>query len=123
MTSHRTATNVLIAVPAFLLVSSWQPCGAQVCAFHELEKLTADDGGPDDQFGVSVSMNDNRVAIGAKGNEAVYVFRSQAKGTPSFPFDDSWVLEDKIVNPNPGNDEFSSYLSQWLGRASQPRIA
>lgn len=43
-------------------------------ALVQRAKLTASDGGADDQFGVAVAILDNRIVVGGGGSGAVYVF-------------------------------------------------
>jgi hypothetical protein len=68
------------------------------------DKLLPSDGGSEDAFGHSVSINGERVIIGAHGDNDVgsdsgsaYVFRRDDSGTPLDPSDDVWVQEDKLT--------------------------
>ncbi len=50
--------------------------------------LEASDGNEDDNFGASVSISGNVIAVGSSGNDAVYVFRHNGL---------QWVEEDKLT--------------------------
>ncbi len=55
-------------------------------AWGEADKLTASDGGADDRFGVSISMSDDTLAVGAPNHNgaagAAYLFEPSAPSAP-----------------------------------------
>ncbi len=62
--------------------------------WSEVTKLTAIDGGSDDNFGWAVSISENTIAIGAHGSYAssVYLFEKNATGI--------WVEKQKLAHPD-----------------------
>ncbi len=73
--------------------------------------LIASDAAPDDEFGTAVSIDGDRVIVGASENDdacrdepdeacdsgSAYVFRRDDNGTPLDPGDDRWVEEAKLT--------------------------
>jgi hypothetical protein len=74
------------------------------------QKITAADASAGDEFGISVSIDGDRIAVGARKNDdaginsgAVYVFRAQGF---------HWVQEQKVLaNDGAALDQFGSSIS------------
>ena len=74
-------------------------------------RLKASDAAAGDEFGLSVSIDGDRIIVGAPEDDdaciddpdpdcdsgSAYVFRRSDNGTPSDPSDDSWVQKDKLT--------------------------
>ena len=95
------------------------PTDASDDVWLQESQLLPSDGLDGDQFGVSVAVQDDRVAVGSYGDGgggiysgAVYVFRRDDGGTPSAPDDDFWIEEDKLTAPDSAlGDAFGSSVS------------
>ncbi len=80
-------------------------------------KLTAADGIPLDDFGVSVAISGDWVVVGAYRNDdacpknpdcnsgAAYMFRHDDNATPSDPSDDTWIPEGKLTALDAAEDD------------------
>lgn len=78
--------------------------------WNEVAKLTASDAARGDQFGLSVSINDRTVIVGARDNVAGFV---DAGSAYVFEFTDSvWVQVAKLTISNPApNDELGNAVA------------
>lgn len=75
------------------------------------DRLKASDAAPGDEFGNSVSIDGDRIIVGAFEDDdacfdnpdpncdsgSAYVFRRSDNGTPTDPTDDFWVQKDKLT--------------------------
>ncbi len=89
----------------------------------QVQKLVPTSGAELDEFGVSVSLYQDRALIGARGDDtlakdagAAYVFERQPNGT--------WVQVDKITASDGAlSDRFGAVVSLWGDRALVARSA
>ncbi|MEE9294664.1 MAG: FG-GAP repeat protein [Phycisphaerae bacterium] len=92
----------------------------------EEAKLTASDAATFDEFGFSVSINNDRALVGSWLDDdagslsgSAYVFRRDDGGTPSDAGDDFWVQEAKLTASDAAaGDEFGKSVSIIKGRAA-----
>ena len=69
-------------------------------------RLVADDGGMEDEFGYSVSINNEHVIIGSLKHHSTFFTQDDGAAYIFSRSGSTWNLSQKLTHPNPVNDNY-----------------